>query len=387
MLNRPRIPMTIALLLAATGAALAQTMAVPLDLSGGFNMDAVIGPAEYRLCLTDGAHEFTELFGDRADGNGNDVLKERTFIVANGYDDGLEYSIASTYGHPIYLSGTDGLPADGVLTGADRLYHVASLLGNATLAGNWTETADPSDFSLRPNTVHAGAYHNRTHWQLPSAVVELPAGQKGHYRDVNFVLVAHNGGHLARNMRIVALYGPDGADEAVLYAFSTDAGGSGPVMTASTCPGFSAVRAMTRWYGGSTGLTGLVRDGNSWLFEFDAPLPLDQAKDLWGFRIEDVDPTLNWAARGLTVFAATATRDAPDNLAPTADAGADRTILDSDEDGFEEVRLDGTASTDPDGAILSYAWTDAGAPVAVGPTPRVRMPVATHTLTLTVTDG
>ena len=43
---------------------------------------------------------------------------------------------------------------------------------------------------------------------------------------------------------------------------------------------------------------------------------------------------------------------AGDNDAPTADAGGNRTV-----DEGAEVTLDGTASSDPEGAALSYAWT------------------------------
>ncbi len=43
------------------------------------------------------------------------------------------------------------------------------------------------------------------------------------------------------------------------------------------------------------------------------------------------------------------------NQAPTADAGADQTVS-----SLETVTLDGSASSDPDGTIASYAWTQTG---------------------------
>jgi len=350
-------------------------------------MDAIVGPAEYRVCLLDGVHDLGQLFGDRPEGNGNYVRSQDYFVLANGYGGDLHYSIESTSGHPVYLTGSAGLPADGVLTGADRAYHVASLTGNATLPGNWTETADPSDYSLKSNCIVVGAYHNKANWQVASVTVELPTDRKGAYQDVNFVLTASNGAQLARNMRIVALYGPGGSDEVVLYAFSAEVGGSGPIMTAPAPVGFLDLYAMTQVYSGPTGTTGLVRAGDSWIFEFDGALALDPAKELWGFRFDDVNPALNWAARGLAVFAATATRTVAGNVVPTADAGTDQIILDSDEDGVEVVQLDGTASIDPDGVIVSHVWSEGGAQIARGLASTVLMAVGSHTVTLTIADG
>jgi subtilisin family serine protease len=42
------------------------------------------------------------------------------------------------------------------------------------------------------------------------------------------------------------------------------------------------------------------------------------------------------------------------NLLPVADAGPDQTLADSDGDGVELVTLDGSASSDPDGSVVSY---------------------------------
>ena len=74
------------------------------------------------------------------------------------------------------------------------------------------------------------------------------------------------------------------------------------------------------------------------------------------------------------------------NQAPTADAGADQSIIDSDDDGSETITLSGSGS-DVDGSIVAYQWTE-GATV-LGNTASISpsLSVGTHTLTLTVTDN
>ncbi|SDL32502.1 Putative Ig domain-containing protein [Catalinimonas alkaloidigena] len=75
------------------------------------------------------------------------------------------------------------------------------------------------------------------------------------------------------------------------------------------------------------------------------------------------------------------------NQYPTANAGADKTVTDSDGNGSEVVALNGASSSDPDGSITSYKWTENGTQIATGATPNVTLAVGTHTITLTVTDN
>jgi dienelactone hydrolase len=72
---------------------------------------------------------------------------------------------------------------------------------------------------------------------------------------------------------------------------------------------------------------------------------------------------------------------------PAANAGPDQTATDSDNNGNEVVTLDGSGSTDPDGSISSYIWTEGGSQIASGVAPSVSLSVGTHTITLTVTDN
>jgi hypothetical protein len=74
------------------------------------------------------------------------------------------------------------------------------------------------------------------------------------------------------------------------------------------------------------------------------------------------------------------------NLPPTARAGPNQAIRDTDADGFEPVDLDGTASTD-DGNIVSYLWSENGSQIATGDRPSsVVFDVGSHRVTLRVTD-
>lgn len=74
------------------------------------------------------------------------------------------------------------------------------------------------------------------------------------------------------------------------------------------------------------------------------------------------------------------------NQPPVANAGADQTVTDANGDGSELVTLNGSASSDPDGTIVSYEWREGGALVGTGTTPAVSFSLGTHTVTLQVTD-
>ena len=76
----------------------------------------------------------------------------------------------------------------------------------------------------------------------------------------------------------------------------------------------------------------------------------------------------------------------PPNVAPTASAGADQTVQDTDGNGVQAVTLDGSASSDPDGVIVSHVWSVAGTTVAIGPNPTADFAVGSTTVLLTVTD-
>ena len=95
------------------------------------------------------------------------------------------------------------------------------------------------------------------------------------------------------------------------------------------------------------------------------------------------------ARRGTPRWEATLELEEPPNLAPFANAGADQTVVEG-----QSVTLDGSASYDPDGQSVTYAWS---APEGVALSdPAVADPTfvapdvtgdTTYTITLEVSDG
>ncbi len=71
---------------------------------------------------------------------------------------------------------------------------------------------------------------------------------------------------------------------------------------------------------------------------------------------------------------------------PIASAGPNQTVTDDNGNGSEQVALDGFGSSDPDGTIVSYSWSENGVEIAAGVNPQVNLNVGVHTVTLTVTD-
>lgn len=97
----------------------------------------------------------------------------------------------------------------------------------------------------------------------------------------------------------------------------------------------------------------------------------------------------------LVSFSAAACNDDPlldlDTVPPTADAGEDQTVTDTDASGSEVVLLDGTGSTAGSFPIVSYTWTEGGTELVGvtqngGRTVSVDLDVGVHNITLTVED-
>ena len=75
------------------------------------------------------------------------------------------------------------------------------------------------------------------------------------------------------------------------------------------------------------------------------------------------------------------------NNPPVANAGPDQIVTDSDSSGSQPVTLDGSASTDADGTIVSYEWRENGVTLGTGFDFVADLSVGIHNITLVVTDN
>ncbi len=77
----------------------------------------------------------------------------------------------------------------------------------------------------------------------------------------------------------------------------------------------------------------------------------------------------------------------PQNSAPVANAGANITIQDVDLNGVEMVTLNGAASSDPDGSVVSWLWAESGLQIASGVSAPLSFSLGVHSVELMVTDN
>ncbi|HXU78166.1 MAG TPA: PKD domain-containing protein, partial [Methylomirabilota bacterium] len=122
-----------------------------------------------------------------------------------------------------------------------------------------------------------------------------------------------------------------------------------------------------------------------YLFKFRIPLPpgatslaLPNAPNI---RVFAITLTTNTTPE---TFAAGGALDR--NLPPWANAGPNQRINAPSTNGTALVHLDGSASADPDGTLVSYLWSLNGNLVATGITANLNLPIGTNNLVLTVTD-
>jgi PKD domain len=130
-------------------------------------------------------------------------------------------------------------------------------------------------------------------------------------------------------------------------------------------------------------------------------LPGEELAVEFRIRIECVEPQLKSTCVGdfSHTLSGSATTDTPgaqliplggpgggSGGAPTASAGADQ-VLEATSAGGSDVTLDGSGSSDPTGASLTYEWALGGQVIAMGATPTVTLPLGAHTVDLTVSNG
>lgn len=328
-----------------------QAAQIQLDLSGGFNTDNTVGPKEYQAVVTDtqaavgGTKDLKDLQGswDWLPVSGIAAyyaVQQQYLLVANSSTE--QYAIPGVYPYnnasglswvgqnPTGTPANEGINEDGTYTGADsRIYHIASFGGNSTYPGDWTE-ADPVTYTsntsgsmnAKANAMSVACNHAQDH-QFSNAVANLPVSQQGNYSDINFVLGGWQQTKRSLNCRIIAVY-EDG--EETLFTFNTNTAVAAAQASLSdavgnTDPAFSALAAMTQAYNSGSGAAGSVGAYATKLYEFSSPLPLNGSRKLIGIKLVDINPTLKYNARGLSIFGATATEAI--SGAPTAAFSAD----------------------------------------------------------------
>jgi serine protease AprX len=74
------------------------------------------------------------------------------------------------------------------------------------------------------------------------------------------------------------------------------------------------------------------------------------------------------------------------NVAPTADAGPDQTVKFNKRTGTATFTLDASGSSDPDGTVTDYAWSESGSSLGSGERLTLTRPEGTYTFAVVVTD-
>ncbi len=281
---------------------------VPLNISGGFNMEAWIGPLMYQNCELTGSRA-SLLFGREPQGLAENLAPPYGGELLAGDDPAPypPYSISSDWFHPANFSGTTCTPVNGLLTDPNdgRTYYIASLAGNALLPGDWLETAAGG---MKNNSIVIGQYHSLADWSVSAVTFAITPSQ---YKDMNFVLAAGTT-HGAAFMQIIANYSDSSTQ--VLYdfgdpGFATGTGFAGPSFTGSGPATFTPIYTTGDYYDDGSDGTGIVRAGSCVLYVFSTPLAVNPNKTLVGFTIRDLhggSPNYNNYARELAVFAAAA---------------------------------------------------------------------------------
>jgi len=127
----------------------------------------------------------------------------------------------------------------------------------------------------------------------------------------------------------------------------------------------------------------VVVQGNSVVY---TPSAGYAGEDVFTYSISDYSLYTDYRSNTATV--ALTVNDAPPNQAPTADAGGDQTLDDTDLQPGEDVVLDASGSSDPDGSIVSHVWLDQDEnQIATGMNATVRLPDGVNTIILLVTDN
>ena len=143
-----------------------------------------------------------------------------------------------------------------------------------------------------------------------------------------------------------------------------------------------------QWFEVTSGGTSLLGTGATLDVSFERrAVPGASGPEVSGDHTVQLVVTDNDGGSASDTVAITVNQALSNNQPPVAHAGLDLTVTDFDGDTLEFVHFDGRASTDTDGTIVSYNWTENGNPLNNAPTFTITMPIGVHTVELIVTDN
>ncbi len=273
------------------------SLLVPLQISGGFNMDCIIGPREGTQAFVANkginAWQGYEAAGVMSNNQNNnlgsffcDTSSNDVSVTPSQYTIYYQYTNSVT----ISFSGNQALPENGLLSSTvdSRTYCIASVSGNYLLSGDWTEVAAPASTASnsKPNAIAVGGGMMDS-WLCVSRTTTV---NPGYYADLNFVY-SWLGYRHTQGVELWAVYANvvNGSNSVRLIAGTNFSGGPTGLFPNSTV-------LATYGAGMDYGTCERYFPASGWanpLYELAAPLTLDSTRMLTSLTMSL--NTANWA--------------------------------------------------------------------------------------------
>ncbi len=263
----------------------------PLQISSGFNMNAWVSPAMFNKALAQSTQVDTLYVGEQ-NGYSLNLRNDGGNCCGLGAVTTVSDSAGPVGYNGTYLTGSQGSPRNGILTGSGgRTYCIASVSGNALM---------PYDSIDRSNAAVIGQTNYIYTWDVAQVTLPVPVT---YYSDINFVLATAN----ANYCQIWAVYAD--SSSTLLYDFGTTSGPAfGSSSVTSAFPGFSTLFHSTQYlYDHGMYFRTDAQDLLN-LYEFSTPLTLNSAKPLQSIALINTIASVNYSGHPpeMAVFAATA---------------------------------------------------------------------------------
>lgn len=262
----------------------------------------------------------------------------------------------------------------------------------STFAGESAQGA----WTLRVQDVAGGNQGSLTGWSLTITTTDVapppPAEVVNTFQSTDVPKAIPDNGIVSSTLQVpnVGLVTKITVRFSIVHTFDSD------LQISLTSPGGMIVLLVNRRGGGGDNFTNTTLDDNSSIaiasgvMPFNATFKPEQplsgfigpsAEGTWTLTVQDfaagdVGQLTAWSLSFTAI---------PPNVAPTAAAGSDQTVVRTSSAGAN-VTLDGTGSGDSDGSIATYEWFENGDPIASGSTAQHVFALGAHVLTLRVTD-